>query len=45
MINEINTTQSSHIITRRSNRILHKHDKSMINQREIGMTVKVTQKH
>ncbi|NLP29333.1 MAG: type IV pilus twitching motility protein PilT [Clostridia bacterium] len=37
MINEINTTQSSHIITLEDPiEFLHKHDKSMINQREIG---------
>ena len=37
MINEINTTQSNHIITLEDPiEFLHKHDKSMINQREIG---------
>lgn len=37
MINEINATQSNHIITLEDPiEFLHKHDKSMINQREIG---------
>lgn len=37
MINEINTTQSNHIITLEDPiEFLHRHNKSMINQREIG---------